>query len=176
MTQFALPKTVIYNFRMKSLPRTLEEVKSACEKSSSYRELLSNLDYAVSGGNLRTVKKMLDVYGLSIKHKRKQGRKMEFSEILVQNSPYNHTKYLKNRLLKEGILVNVCVLCGNNGTWLNKPITLQLDHINGNSSDNRVENLRLLCPNCHTQTETWGSKRRPDGESNPGFHRDRMAV
>jgi len=56
-----------------------------------------------------------------------------------------------------------CALCGNSGEWQGKPLTLQLDHANGRYDDNRLENLRWLCPNCHSQTETFagrGSVRR----------------
>lgn len=53
---------------------------------------------------------------------------------------------------------NVCAECGISGDWNGKPLTLQLDHINGKHSDNRIENLRILCPNCHSQTSTWGMK------------------
>lgn len=52
-----------------------------------------------------------------------------------------------------------CSECGQNPIWNNKKLTLQLDHIDGNSDNNSLENLRLLCPNCHTQTDTYGSKR-----------------
>ena len=50
-----------------------------------------------------------------------------------------------------------CMICNQERIWNGLPLTLQIDHINGNSRDNRVENLRVVCPNCHTQTETWGN-------------------
>ena len=55
-----------------------------------------------------------------------------------------------------------CVLCGQNNSWNGMKLVLQLDHINGNNKDNRIENLRILCPNCHTQTETFCRSRKID--------------
>jgi len=50
-----------------------------------------------------------------------------------------------------------CVMCGNDGNWMGNPLALQLDHIDGNPKNNTLDNVRWLCPNCHCQTETWGS-------------------
>jgi hypothetical protein len=80
-------------------------------------------------------------------------------DVLVENSPYLSTQHLKNRLVKERILENKCRICGLPDMWNNKPLTLQLDHINGVKSDNRIDNLRLVCPNCHTQTQTFCGKK-----------------
>ncbi len=84
--------------------------------------------------------------------------KLPLELILVSNSLYSNTRDLKHRLIKEGILKNQCQKCNNRGIWQGQPLVLQLDHINGKRHDHRKENLRLLCPNCHTQTDTYGGK------------------
>jgi len=66
---------------------------------------------------------------------------------------------LKLRLLKGGLLKRECAICGIKD-WMNKPLAFDLDHINEINDDNRLENLRILCPNCHSQTETHAGKNR----------------
>lgn len=81
-------------------------------------------------------------------------------KIVYKHTPYNGNKIrsfssYKKTLLRQGKLVNKCAICNMNPIWNNKPLVLQLDHINGDHSNNSIENLRLLCPNCHTQTDTY---------------------
>lgn len=82
------------------------------------------------------------------------GIKLKLSEILEGKFPQYSSSKLKNRLIKEGIFENKCSICNIN-TWNNLPLILHVDHINGISTDHRKENLRLICPNCHSQTNTY---------------------
>jgi 5-methylcytosine-specific restriction endonuclease McrA len=65
--------------------------------------------------------------------------------------------HLKGRLLKAGLLSTLCAECGI-ATWRGRALALELHHINGDGRDNRLENLTLLCPNCHSQTDSWGGR------------------
>ena len=85
--------------------------------------------------------------------------KFDLKEILKGDHPHYQTYKLKKRMLKEGFLENVCNVC-NISTWLGVPLNLELDHIDGNRMNHKIENLRLLCPNCHSQTENYRSKNK----------------
>lgn len=91
---------------------------------------------------------------------RKIPNKRELKDILVENSTYTNRTFLKARLVKENLLKYECAICGNQGLWNNSPLSLQLDHINGINNDHRLENLRFLCPNCHSQTETFSGRNK----------------
>lgn len=72
-----------------------------------------------------------------------------------------NNKTTKRKLILTALKEEKCEICKLPPIWEGKFLALQLDHIDGNWKNNRLENLRLLCPNCHTQTETWGTKKRP---------------
>lgn len=77
---------------------------------------------------------------------------------LVELESYSDRGSFKKRILRDGLIEYKCEGCGNLGEWLGKPLVLQLDHKNGNGKEHKIENVRFLCPNCHSQTETWTGK------------------
>lgn len=85
--------------------------------------------------------------------------KIPLSELLVKDRKTSRT-HLKTRLIINGLLKYKCRDCGLEKTWNNKPLSLHLEHINGVYNDNRLENLCLLCPNCHSQTPTFAGKNK----------------
>lgn len=146
-----------------------ENITLVVIESKSLKECLERMGLKPAGGNYSVIKKYIEKYVINTDHfetiKEKNDRigfrpiKKALIDILVENSTFSRSE-LKNKLIKEKILDYECVECGNNGEWNGKPLSLQLDHINGVNNDNRIENLRFLCPNCHTQTETYAGKNK----------------
>lgn len=135
-----------------------EELQKLVDNSQSLAEILRKQDKSSSGAALKLLKNELDAYGIKYKFLPYHMRaKKELNDILVENSNYQSSKLIK-RLFEEKIKEQKCECCGIS-EWQNKPITLQLHHINGNHNDNRLDNLIVLCPNCHSQTDNWGNKK-----------------
>ncbi len=117
----------------------------------------------VGGEDYKEVRELAKELGVELKfsYKRqkpyKEFKKVLLSDILVENSSYTSNSTLKRRLFSEGIKDEKCEICGIS-EWNGKPISLQIHHINGVHNDNRIENLQILCPNCHSQTETYAGK------------------
>lgn len=145
-----------------------KSLREAVKKSFSIAQTLFNCGLNLGGNNYYKISRYIKEYNIDVSHFTGQGHlknknhswsiTIPLEEILIENSFYNRNK-LRIRLIKEKILDNKCSKCGIY-EWDNKPISLELDHINGKPNDNRIENLRILCPNCHSQTETYCAKNR----------------
>lgn len=148
---------------------TDQQLKDAVAESFSMAEVLRKINLRPAGGNYDLVKYRIKEMGLDTSHftgsRWLQGktnhttRKRSLEDILVKDSTYTTTSDLKRRLLAEGIFQYRCVSCGLED-WLGSPIPLEIDHRNGDRRDNRLENLRLLCPNCHAMTVTYRGKNK----------------
>jgi hypothetical protein len=149
---------------------TDQAIVEAVQSSESIRQVLAKLTLSPTGANYLGIQKHFKRLELDTSHFTGQGHlrgkhhswtpSLPLSAILVENSTYLWTNKLKKRLLKEGLLVNRCALCGSEPVWLGMPLVLILDHINGKHNDHRLENLRLLCPNCNSQQPTFAGKNK----------------
>lgn len=140
-----------------------EEFRQIIAENCSYSDCLRALGLGTKGGSSTDVlKRRINELNCSTEHfNRGQSNNVHatytLDEILVKNSNYTNIASLKKRLLKEKRLEYKCSCCGIS-EWQGKPLSLQLDHINGINNDHRIENLRFLCPNCHSQTNTFAGK------------------
>ena len=138
---------------------TNNQLKRAVKKSRSLRQVLVSLGLKEAGGNYSQIKYYINYYKFDTSHF--SGRawnkglsypfkaKIPTQDILVKNSRFQSYK-LKNRLIKEGLKSEKCEICGWSERSDDGRIPLELDHINGDGNDNRINNLRILCPNCHS--------------------------
>lgn len=137
-----------------------EYLIEVCNKSGSMAKAAAHL--SIHFNTLKRLAILYDCYrpnqGLR-GGKKNAPAKIILNDILNGAHPHFQTYKLKNRLLKAGILKNSCSICGIN-IWNQKSINLELDHIDGNRVNHLLSNLRLLCPNCHSQTDTYRSKNR----------------
>ncbi len=140
----------------------------AVANNKSCAGVLKYLGLIPAGGNYETASKIIKRLNLSTSHFTGMGwrknsttpivPRLTLNEVLVENR-YTNSYSLKLRLFEVGIKQKICEKC-NLTEWNNEPIPLELDHINGVRTDNRLENLRVICPNCHAQTPTYRSKNR----------------
>lgn len=151
---------------------TLEEFKLAVEQSYSVAQVLTKLGLAPKGGNYGVFHRYKKQHNIDTSHFTGQGHlkgkthnytTKPLEEILVEESDYNSHK-LRLRLIGEGIKEHKCECC-RLSEWMGQPISLELDHIDGDNKNNKLDNLRVLCPNCHAQTPTYRGKNKKRNNS-----------
>jgi hypothetical protein len=141
---------------------------NAVQSESSIAGVLRKLNLRPVGGNYQSIKNHIKRLNLNTGHWTGQGwrkgstnavrKARPLDEVLVANSPTTATWHLRNRLINAGLLEARCSQCFI-VDWQGQPLSLHLDHTNGDRTDNRIDNLRLLCPNCHSQTPTYCQKK-----------------
>lgn len=137
---------------------SIDDLKIAVSKSHSYSEVCRNLNIVGRGDNIGNVRKTIEDNNICTDHfqnkgKKETSKKIDTKDLLKEN--INHSSSdIKQRLINENMKPHKCEICGKT-EWNGKPIPLELHHINGNHSDNRLENLQILCPNCHAQTDNY---------------------
>jgi 5-methylcytosine-specific restriction endonuclease McrA len=143
---------------------TEEQLRMAVSNSTTLRQVLAELGLVEAGGNYICIKRAIQHYQVDTQHflgkasnrGRIFGKKRETAAYLA--GEYQITTWrLKQRLIEEGFLTAQCSRCENT-EWLGEPIPLELDHIDGDRQNNALENLRVLCPNCHALTPTYRGK------------------
>jgi len=153
----------IYNKNFMKYKTTKEELEKIVLNSLSIADVCRELNIVPVGGNYKTVKSKILLWNIDISHFTGQGwnvgkkykqvkRNIPLIEILIENSTYTSNLQIKNRLFIEGYKEKKCDKCGLI-KWLGEEISLELHHKNGNNLDHRIENIEILCPNCHSQTD-----------------------
>lgn len=138
-------------------------IVEAIKTSPNIKSVLEKVGMALVGGNYETIKRIIQKYNLDISHFIKPGfqkghsKKRPVEEVFIENSNMSRSK-IKERIIVEKLIPYICAECGLSNVWRDKELSLHLDHINGIRNDNRLENLRFLCPNCHSQTDNYCGK------------------
>lgn len=131
------------------------DMRQIVSESTSLKQVLLRIGYSGTS-QVNPLKNRMKKLGISInRDKFIREHEAPDNEVYVKNSSYGH---IRERVFKDNYMEYKCSVCGIKATWNNNPLTLQLDHIDGDCHNNTKGNLRWLCPNCHSQTSNYGNK------------------
>jgi len=136
-----------------------EALRLAASESTTMVELCTKMGYRSNGSGYNAVRKALREFGIEFDTPRGARPDAARGErILVKSNRRESGSALKSVLYRDGLKKEECESCGLGPHWNGKPLVLQIDHLNGDKTDHRVENLAIVCPNCHTQTSTFAGR------------------
>ena len=145
---------------------TKEEIEEMCKDSISLSEMARKLNYKSRGVILYTIKDYMIKNNIDFSHFTGQAKDTVVrseDNVFIENSTASQ-RTLRKWYIKGEYTSYICSLCGQEPFWKGKPLTLRLDHINGCNKDNRLENLRWVCPNCDSQLDTYNGRNKNHGE------------
>ncbi|WP_306312328.1 HNH endonuclease signature motif containing protein [Streptomyces hydrogenans] len=159
------------HFEREGVRWTREVLAEAVAASTNMTDVLRRPGVELVGGQHTHISRRIKAYGIDVSHFRapaqrgKPWQPRTPETLLVRQTGAQARRVPSDRLawsMTEAGARKQCARCGNEGVWRGRPLRLEIDHVNGDWSDDRRENLRLLCPNCHAVTDTWrrGGKRR----------------
>lgn len=140
---------------------TKQELENIIQKSSSYKDVAQRIGYTGYSGDLcNLIKNTINLLEINTSHFKRQTNIVRVPEnIFIKNSTANQST-LRRWYLKGEYMPYKCSICGQEPFWNDKELTLILDHINGENHDDRLENLRWVCPNCNQQLDTTNGKNK----------------
>jgi hypothetical protein len=153
----------VTHFEREGVKWTREVLQEAVSASANMCEVLRRLGLDPVGGHHAHISRKVKAYGIDtshfqMPHERADARRTRSKDLLVQQPGLQARRLpssrLKRAMLKRGV-EDRCALCGTEARWLGEPLPLEVDHIDGDWRNNRIENLRLLCPNCHSTTDRY---------------------
>jgi hypothetical protein len=158
------PAPHLERYRANNYKFSDDKFRIAVAEAVSIRDALKRCGLNAVGAAYTTFKRRCAELDLDTSHflgqaakRGKAGKKRPIEEYLVNNGTHIQTHKLKNRLIAAGLKEHRCEVCGI-VEWCGKPTPIALDHIDGNTTNNLITNLRIICPNCHAQTETFCGK------------------
>ena len=139
---------------------TIETLKQEVEKSLCWSDVCRRVNVSVCTYNYKRLQNLCKENNISVDHFNikktfTRNKKIWTQETLLTTNSSPYRTVVKDFLKRNGLIKDVCEECGQQPVWNNKPLKMEMDHVNGDSTDNRLENLKFLCPNCHSQTITY---------------------
>ncbi|NLV78583.1 MAG: HNH endonuclease [Rhodococcus sp.] len=151
------------------MKHTKEKLEEAVRASVNFADVVRYLGLKPNGGNHTHIARRIRALGIDTSHFTGRARvaggnavKRHWTSILrdtAEGSARTKPHLLRRALIESG-RPHVCAGCGLEPIWCGKPLVFHVDHVDGNPTDSRPENVRFLCPNCHSQTATWAGRRR----------------